>query len=206
VTLSVYRKTLLTGVLAIAVLVAAAWFGLLAPRLGQASDINTEADGIRQQNTALTASIDNLEAKRTDLPAQRDYEAALARRVPAGTAQAELFTDLRDAASRAGIPEQGIESLTPSLPEPVGVTSSDEAVNGSGLARMEVSMTVNAPFGSAVNFIRELENMPRSYLIDGVDMSADSDGGDYRISVTGAMFVMQAPIDPDAVTEGQPTN
>lgn len=200
--LSDSRKTSLIGTVALLALLAASWMFVLSPRLGQAAEVRAQADTVAAQNESLAATIAQLESKRKNLPEQRDYAAALAARVPASAAQPELFDAVRDAAARAGIPEQDVSSVTPSVPQAGGVGSGSVTLDtDESLASMELNISVSGSYASIVTFLGELENMPRAYLINTVNVSPDQDEtgvGRYTLVVNGTLFVMRAPVDPAA--------
>ena len=110
------RSTVVFGSLILVVLIAAGWFLLLSPRMGKPGEIRAEQDQVAAVNATTEASIKDLQEKQKQLPQAREYASRLAERFPSTAAQAEMFEMVRDAARAAGIPEQNITDLTPSVP------------------------------------------------------------------------------------------
>ena len=234
------RSTVVFGSLILVVLIAAGWFLLLSPRMGKPGEIRAEQDQVAAVNATTEASIKDLQEKQKQLPQAREYASRLAERFPSTAAQAEMFEMVRDAARAAGIPEQNITDLTPSVPaiggaldgsvtlpetaadpaaEPAadpnaapaanpsaapaaGSTPPPAAAGGGQLAVMTVDITVSGSKTQLVKFVTAVENMERSYLVDSVMLGSLAEGpgggGKYTVTVTGKMFSLKAPVDPEA--------
>ncbi len=174
------RRAQLAGAAALLAFAAAGWVFLLDPRLGRAADIQAKAAALRAGNDRTERQLADLRAKQANLPAERAYATALARRFPPTAAQPELFAQIRAAATRAGIPESAVTSLAPSVPQPMSTPTPGATAPptpGSQLASMQLTLSVTAPYERLVAFIAELERMPRAYLISTVDIAPAAQAG-----------------------------
>jgi hypothetical protein len=115
--------------------------------------------------------------------------------------QPGLFRDITAAAQDAGIGPGGVTSLTPTPP----VEGGDEAAASSGiqvgapaagLARQTMAIAVTGSYDQTQHLLENLEQMPRSFLINTVELSGTAEGGAFTTTISGDMFVMAPAADP----------
>ncbi len=230
--------SLLTAVAVVAVL-AAGWFLVISPKHAAAGRLRTEATAASGVNDTLRVQISALTAQALKLPQQRARLAVLAAKIPDNPALPTLIRTLRDAAEHAGV---DLVSLQPGAPAaftpgavagaaaPVapGTAAGGSAAAGAGqLLAIPVTVQVSGGFYQLEQFLTNLEDMPRSFLIGqltvaptggasasglpaGVPAAGVSGGtstGALTASITGRVFmataqpaaVTAAPVAPSAI-------
>jgi Tfp pilus assembly protein PilO len=197
------RLTMVGGTLALVILVLIGWFLVLSPQMAKAGEIKEQIEVTDTQNTGLRTQIAKIEQQEAGLAEQRAFAAALASRFPATAAQAEMFSQIRTAAAKAGIGESALTALTPSVPQGgTGAATGNGPVTlpgtgVKGVASLQVGMSVTGTYTQMTKFLSTLESMPRAYLIDSISMGPGGEGSAYTLTITGSMFALQAPVDPD---------
>lgn len=233
------RQTVLLGSLLLVILVVAAYMLVIGPRMGRASDIKDQTATLAQANDAIQTQITALDKQKEALPEARKYEEALETRFPPQIQQRQLFFAVRKAADQAGLPKNAVSEITPTVPQidsagVGGVTLPEPAVDPTDptaepaapatpapaapvpaaagqVASMGLTLAVTGTQDQLVKFLRALEAMDRSYLIDSVQFGSSGTGvvgnagggGAYTLAVSGKMYLLPAPVDPTA-DEPQP--
>lgn len=105
------------GVAAIVVVVAAGWFGVVAPQRTAAADLRDSTAQVEVNEQALAARVTDLKQQFAALPEHQAKLAALQEQLPGDAALPGLVRELRDVAARSGVQ---LTSLTPSAPVPLG--------------------------------------------------------------------------------------
>lgn len=230
--------SLLTAVAVIAVL-AAGWFFLISPKHAEAGRLRSEATTQSGVNDTLRAQITALTAQARKLPEQRARLAVLAAKIPSDPALPALIRTLRDAADRAGVDFVSLQPGTPAAftpgaaaggaaPAVPGAAVGGAATAGAGqLSAIPVTVQVSGGFYQLEQYLTNLEDMPRSFLIGqltvaptgggsttglpaGVPAAGVSGGtstGALTASITGRIFmgtarpaaVTPAPVAPSAI-------
>uniref|UniRef100_UPI002B273E97 hypothetical protein n=1 Tax=Nocardioides sp. TaxID=35761 RepID=UPI002B273E97 len=98
---------------------------VISPRMSEIDEIKAQTDSTRQNNRVVAMTIADLEQKKAGLEDRRKVAAALAERFPSSVQQSAMFADIRDAADRAGIADEDVTALTPTVPVAVGSVSAD---------------------------------------------------------------------------------
>jgi Tfp pilus assembly protein PilO len=212
------KQTYLIGGVAILLLALLSWFFLLAPRIAQASEIGEHTAMVESQNVTSAAQIVTLTGLKDGLVHERAVAAALAVKFPPTADEATLLRQILAAAKTAGIPEKSITSLGPAapilgapssgakLPGAGAVPASGEAAPAKGagpakgaenMAVMAVAFNAQGDFTQMVAMLKNLEDLPRSFLITQVNLSS-ADKGKFTIAVQGNMYVHRAVSDPEA--------
>jgi len=205
------KKTYLIGGFAIALLALLSWFFLVSPRMDQAREIGEQQAAAEARNASSERQIAALTTLKNGLVRERQIAAALAIKFPPTADQATLFRQIVAAATAAGIQEKNITSLGPAAPI-LGAPSSGAKLpvvatppaNGAApvkaaenMATMAVSLNAQGDVTQMVNILKNLEDLPRSFLITQVNLSS-ADQGKFTIAVQGNMYVHRAVPDPDA--------
>lgn len=216
------RTITIFGSLALVVILLLSWFLLLSPRMATANDLNLQREATAVQNVGTAARIAELEQMKANIGDTKADAEALAARFPATAAQSDLFILIREAAAKAGIPESNITDLTPGVPTlgssdgsvtlaappapaadpnaaPVAGAAAAAPAPTSQLGTMTLDVTVNGTSAQIIAFLKALENMDRSYLINSVNVGdSGAVGGAVNASATinGKMFTLPALVDP----------
>lgn len=230
--------SLLTAVAVVAVL-AAGWFLLISPKHAEAGRLRADATAVSAVNDNLRAQITALSAQARKLPQQRARLAVLAAKIPDNPALPALIRTLRDAADRAGVDLVSLQPGAPTAftpgaaagagaPAVPGFHPGGTTAAGAGqLLAIPVTVQVSGGFYQLEQFLTNLEDMPRSFLVGqlsvaptggasttglpaGVPAAGVSGGtsaGALTASITGRIFmatarpaaVTQAPVAPSAI-------
>jgi Tfp pilus assembly protein PilO len=213
------KQTYLIGGVAILLLALLSWFFLVSPRMAQASEIGEHRVAVEALNVKSAEQIALLTTLKNGLVKERTVAAALAVKFPPTADQPTLFRQIVTAAGQAGIPEKSITSLGPAAPilgspssgaklpgaaaAPAAAEDGDAAApakaapakTAENMATMAVSFNAEGTFDQMVKMLKNLENMPRSFLITQVNLST-ADKGKFTIAVQGNMYVHRAVPDP----------
>jgi Tfp pilus assembly protein PilO len=197
-------QNMAAGIAIIVLMVVAAWFLLLSPRLGEAGDISAQADTVVQANAQQEIELGRLEQQKKDAPAAAERVTVLFSKMPQQANLPEVFAQINAAAASAGINPNAITSLTPSVPVPVGQAGNTDGASlpgssGANLAEINITMSVNASLAAMQRFVANLEAMDRALLLTTVSISG-GEGGEYTVSLTGKMFLLQSEL-PDLVKQ-----
>lgn len=214
------KETYLIGGFAILLMALLSWFFLVSPRMAQASEIGEHREAVEALNVKAAAQIASLTTLKDGLVNERKIAAALAVKFPPTADQPTLFRQIVAAAGQAGIPEKSITSLGPAAPI-LGSPSSGAKLSAAAaapaaadrdgaapakaapertaenMATMAVAFNAEGTFDQMVKTLKNLENMPRSFLITQVNL-ATGDKGEFTIAVQGNMYVHRAVPDPEA--------
>jgi hypothetical protein len=213
------RLTLIVGILALVVLGVAAWFGVLSPRLSEASKQSAQAEQLQTANLALL----NQYNKSLDLAERAPQAAADAQALfETMPEQADLplvLDQITNAATSAGIDPNAVTSITTSVPralvadatEAGGDTTGDGAsaastsgTAGINLAQMEIGVTAEGTRAQTLGFL-DLQHLDRATLVTSTQLAdvpaVDGQQTDNEnILVGGSMFVLQSRL-PDLVAK-----
>jgi Tfp pilus assembly protein PilO len=126
----VNRSRLITilGSLILVCLAAAAWLLVLAPRVDQPAEIQSQSESIRDQASNLERQIIQLEALSEELPARVARFEDLKDNFPRTADVPDLLDQIRDAADESGVSVQALETSAPVLVVPA--TEAEGAATG----------------------------------------------------------------------------
>ncbi len=178
--------SLLTAVAVVAVL-AAGWFLVISPKHAAAGRLRTEATAASGVNDTLRAQISALTAQARKLPQQRARLAVLATKIPDNPALPALIRTLRDAADHAGVDFVSLQpgapvaftasAATGPAPAVPGAPPGGTTAAGAGqLLAIPVTVQVSGGFYQLEQFLTNLEDMPRSFLIGQLTMAPTGGG------------------------------
>ncbi len=196
--------SVLTAVAVLAVL-AAGWFLLVSPKRSEAAQLREQASAQDQTNATLRAQVAALTLQARDLPRQRARLGVLAGKIPSNPALPALILRLGEAADRAGVT---LVSLAPGAPTAVAPTATGAvpAPTGSAAAgvgqlfAVPVTVQISGGFFQLEQFLTNLEDLPRSFLVGQLSVVPDAtagsssglSGGSLAASLTGRVFVSVA--------------
>lgn len=190
-TLTRVAKTKLIGSLALAAIIIAGGTVIVYPRLTKASTIAGRINKQTERTTSLDNQVSTLQRDAEQLTKERKLASAIQARFPSTADQPGLFKAIQTAAQRAGIPSKNVTGLTPSVP-----TVQPGKSGGLGLATMSVTVAVSGSYGQVIQFLRNLEAMPRAYLISSIQLAGANGSSQFTLNLSGTMFVMTSPTDP----------
>lgn len=181
------------GVGAGVLLVAAGWFLLVSPQHAQANSLATQTASTAQENSSLQMQLVQLRAQSKDLPAE---EAALTKVEAEIPASADLATLIRQLSARAAADGVVLTSLSPGSPAALSAPSgSTHTSAGLAVGAIPVSLNASGGYFEMEQFLSDLENLPRAFLITGLSLAPDA-GATTRSSTspTGASGAVTASI------------
>jgi Tfp pilus assembly protein PilO len=213
--------------LACVVLIAATWFGLIAPRRGDAADLQAQRVSAQQSNALLQAKIQQLRAQFADLPRTQAELAALHQQL---TPTADLPTLVRSISALATEADTRLVSIVPqaatALAGPAGqagaagqagvsgagTTAIGPAAGGaaapaasrSGVVVIPLAIAVGGDYYQVVGFVRKLQTeMSRAVLLTSLQIDQDSSFGvasGVRLSLVGDVFALPVATTGAALT------
>lgn len=153
-------------------LLAAGWFLLVSPQHAQADSLATQTATAVQENSALQMQLVQLRAQSKDLPAE---EAALAKVEAEMPGSADLATLIRQLSARAAADAVVLTSLSPGAPAALTApTGSTNASSGLAVGAIPVSLNVTGGYFEVEQFLSDLENLPRAFLVTGLSLAPSS--------------------------------
>ncbi|HVM18787.1 MAG TPA: type II secretion system protein GspM [Egibacteraceae bacterium] len=195
----------IVGLLVAVIVTVAFWFFLWRPAADEQALIEAETATLQQQANSLEAQIASLrdiEARQVEINAAR---ARLVEFIPEGPAQPSAIRQFQRAADAAGADIASVTFGPPTVPQPAdGATPADTGVEGTTLADIAVTMSVEGGYFQVVDFFRRLEvEVPRAVLVESVAIGA-SEAGFPRLSAewSGRLFAVVDAGDLVDTTQG----
>jgi hypothetical protein len=190
------------GAASLLLITGAGWMFALGPQTSALAQVHEETEAAAAQNQVLAQQLRTLQDQAAHLEDTRRTAAALAARFPATADQPGLFAQVTSAASRAGIGPRDITALTPTPPvfgttDPTGAVQPTNEGDQS-LARQTVTVTVDGNAASTRRLLKNLETIPRAFLVNDVTVQA-AEAGSFTATITGDMFVMPPAVFPQPV-------
>jgi len=205
----VRRNNVVIGTAVLLSATAAAWFLVLSPRLASAGELQAQAESLAATNLSQQHRLTALHQMAEDAPAAARRVQALLARMPQQAELPQLFTQITNAAKSAGIKAQDISAITPSVPVPIDevksnagpVTDAQQSAERSRVqvAKLDIAMTVLGSDAQVRQFLRNLEQLDRDFLVNGITLGADPTqaAGDRKsATVNATTFVLQSQL-PD---------
>jgi Tfp pilus assembly protein PilO len=193
-------------------LLAAAWFLLVAPRRSEAADLSDQTVTGQQQNDQLRAQIDQLKAQSTQLSTYRADLAGVVQQLPADAQMPQLVRSLSTLAGASGVV---VDTLTPSSASALTATATSggaasaasapaaasastakaSTAKGTGVVQIPISLVVHGDFFQAIAFLQKLQTqLTRAFLVNAIQVaqSTGAGSGQVQLSLTGAVFAWPA--------------
>jgi Tfp pilus assembly protein PilO len=176
----------------------AGWFLLVAPQKTSAEEIQARTETVVQQNRTTESQIAALKAEFKDLPQLQSQVSAIRSRIPQAVAEPALIRSISAAAAKAGLT---LDSTTFQVPQAIISGGAAAPVGGVGtfstpgqVSQVGVNIKVTGSFADTRLFLNSLENLPRSMLVTGVDITRageDSTGaaGSVITTLTARVFM-----------------
>jgi Tfp pilus assembly protein PilO len=201
------------GLAAVLVLVAG-MFLLVNPARSNADDINTQAQAQQQINSVTQAKINALKIQYQNLPTLQKQLAGIQVHIPQTPQTASLLRALSAAAANARV---DLKSVSPANPTPLATGSKASTSGGSDPTQLLTSGQVNdlpvaialqGDFPNIELFLNNLEQMPRSVLVTGVEVdrattavsSTTTANGELLANISAHVFYANPGIPAAAVT------
>lgn len=186
--------TKVLGALGLAVLALAGWLLVLGPQAEALSITRIAITDTRDQSDELRLQLSALQKQERELPTTMAQDRALEDLFPRTADQPGLFRQVSRAASQADIPPAQVTTVAPTAPV-LGGSQTDgvalpAASTSSDVARQIVTITVEADYARTQRLLRNLEDMPRAYLVNSLSIGIGSAPGSLLTTLTGDMFVM----------------
>jgi Tfp pilus assembly protein PilO len=178
------RIALATG-LVVALVAVLWWFALWRPqtaRLDSARHATVAADSAQ---AGLLAQINALQAVDRQVPALEKALRTLQLELPSSP---ELDTTIRQIYAAAQSAKVAWQSLTPQLQS--GDDSADPSATPSGVSSVALSISVQGPYGSIMDFIRNLDQLPRLMVVNSLNLA---NGGSNVLSASLTAEVYFSP-------------
>lgn len=205
------KASKVVGTLGLLVVGALGWTFVLGPESGSLADARAEVDAARQQNTVLLQQLSQLKDQEQELQQTRRMARELQKEFPPTADQPGLFQQVTKAAVDAGIGADGVTTLAPSPPvigsATGGVSATQPTAGSASLASQDVSVSVTGSYDQTEELLRNLERMPRAYLVTSVSLAGggeaatgvvgDTSASPFTTTIAGQMFVMPPIPDPD---------
>lgn len=175
------RATLLLVALAAVAVVVLAFLFLIKPKMDEASELRTEAQDVRDQQSQIRSQIAALEEVRADSPDLEAELAAASAVVPEDPALPAALRQLQVAADDSGVT---LISVSPGAPASAGVEDLPE------LSSIPVSLSLEGGYFQVVDFLRRLEDpriTSRGILVQDVTVAPEA-YPTLAVTVSGTMF------------------
>jgi Tfp pilus assembly protein PilO len=192
------------------VVVALAWFLVIAPVLDRAAQSRADAEQARSQNVVQAQRLATLAKQFEELPAFRAELDAIRGRIPTDDGVRELLRQIDAEATGAGLVVLTVapglpEEFFPAVPEAAAAPAPAEPTEGTaeetaaaagaapaapagptvvdGMVAIPVQITVVGGYDRTVDFVTRLqERLPRLFVVTSLDLKGQeaSEGGEGR--------------------------
>jgi Tfp pilus assembly protein PilO len=162
--------------------IALAWYGLLwSPKAGELASLRDRKAAAQEQASSLQVKLAALRRDRAEIPALRARLATLQQAVPDEPDLAGFLVMLSDTAARSGVSLRHVAPAAPTAPTVAGAPTS-----------VGVALDVEGSFLPVWTFVRNLLALPRTVVLDGVQVTAGGDPEALQVALTGRIFTTQA--------------
>lgn len=159
------RLWLIGGIVAIVVIVAAAWLLAISPKFAEADSVQAEADDTTLQLTKLKKEVAQLKEQDAKKPTYQAQLDTLAKNLPETYGQATFVRSLKAAGAATNVA--------------VTVLSAGSTVQSTTVttaAEMPLSITASGTVANVSRFLVQLQQIqPRATLVDAVNLSSNEE-------------------------------
>jgi Tfp pilus assembly protein PilO len=175
-----------------AVIVAGAGAGVLAlllvlflvlPKMGQVTEAQQELEDTRAQQQTLSAQLNALRQARDEAPVNEAAIREVDGKVPPTADLPGVILFLRNAAAVSGVQ---VLSLTPSTPT---------TAEAGGFSSISVSATGDGSYFALVQYLHEIETLPRAATVQSVDLSP-TEGSTISFAATITLYTSDVSSGP----------
>lgn len=172
------RLWLIGGIVAIVIIVAAAWLLAISPKFAEADSVQAEADDTTIQLTKLKKEVADLKEKDAKKPTYQAELDALVKNLPETYGQATFVRSLKDAGARTNVA--------------VTVLSAGSTVQSGTVttaAEMPLSVTASGSIANVSRFLVQLQQtQPRATLVNAVNLSSGDEADLISANLTLTAF------------------
>jgi Tfp pilus assembly protein PilO len=180
------------------VLLAIAWFLVVAPRRADAAEVQAEVLSQQQQNDQLRITVEQLKAEFVRLPATRAKLAEIRSQLPPTEDTPSLLRTVEELATSAGVK---LLSFAPGNAQPLGANGAAVPAgqsNSAVLISVPLTVAVSGEYFQVVTFLRQLQTgVPRVFLVSGLQIAkpdgADGSSSDSTVGGTSGGSAGSAP-------------
>jgi Tfp pilus assembly protein PilO len=200
------RDRMVIVVLAVAAVLAGAWFGLVGPRRAEVSDLHQQIAAARQQRDAAVAQA------AVGLAAKRAYAtnaaslAELGKAVPSQDDTAALLYELQDAAGHSRV------NLTSVAPGAASAALPTVATAGSGpVASLPITVSFEGNYPELQRFLRRVEDFAsirgdtiavrgRLVTVQSIQMTRPDGADAVKATISATTYTTPAAVAPSSAT------
>lgn len=180
-------KQLAAGVAGVAVLVLAVWYmALIRPQDHKLTAAHAALSAADQQIGTLHGQVSQLLVYKSERASDAAKLAALEQAIPADPELASAIRQIDAAAAAAAV---SISSLDPQLSAPGATATSSSTVGGAQVLPVQIACSGSYP--ALLGFIHDLATMPRTVVVDTVNLSSGSSGA-LTASLSADLFYLDA--------------
>lgn len=166
----------------VAVVLMLVWYAaLFRPQSHQLQSAHARYTAAEQQISQLQSQVAQLEQWEKEKPADQAKLAQLDAMVPTAPDLHSILTELNAAAISTGCQ---LSTLNPSNPFTAthGPGSGPGSTSSAGAQSIQITMTVAGDYPQLHGFLTALEQMPRSLLVDTINITSSSSSGPAQAS------------------------
>ena len=175
------RQWTLLAVVAVVVILAGGWFGLISKKRSEVSSLRADVATTEGENRRIQSEIAQLKEQAKQLPAQRNKLVQMSKQMPNHPALPALVRHLTDAADKAGLTLVSLEPAKPTMLEGAASRSTRTATTATStttvsdevVAVIPVTITLNGDYIHILRFLDEVERMPRSLMLPEFSVEAE---------------------------------
>jgi Tfp pilus assembly protein PilO len=208
----VKRNQLLIGAAAVLAIVLVWYFLLYSPLNDDLSSAQAQRSSEEKRSDALEADLARLQSQAKNATQQQALLRRLDAAVPAQPDLAEFIVQANDIADQSGI---SFLSIAPSPP----------SAGSGGASEIKLTMSISGSFFQLQDYLRQLEQLERLVIVDGITISSSTatsegtggttgtdtettsaDGVSLSVTLTARMFTRAAPATADGSSTGGSTS
>jgi Tfp pilus assembly protein PilO len=185
------RIWLIGGIVAIVIIVAAAWLLAISPKFAEADTVQTEADDTSLQLTKLKKDVAALKAQDAKKPTYQAQLDALVKNLPETYGMPSFLRSLEDAEAKTGVDMKVLSASDPL-----------ESTTVSSAAEIPLSISATGSAANVSKFLDQLQQtQPRAVLLSAVSFSLDTDKNVVSANLTLNVFCNTADVADSAKTD-----
>lgn len=177
--MTAHRKWLLGGIAAAVLIFLLGFLLLVNPARTQASDIQSQADNVNENNTTLASKLELLKQQSAEVPARLEEIEAVKQKMPTEMKQADLVRSIEQQAQSAGV---DLITIAPATPSTLEGSTTNTVV-------LPITITADGRYANVKTFVDNMERLERAFLIRSVDVTtSDAAADSFTLSLDGDFF------------------
>jgi Tfp pilus assembly protein PilO len=191
------------GSAGIILLIVAAWFLLLTPRVASVEQMNLQVETITAQTINDQNNLKKIEKLALDAPDAARRAQALFSRMPYSVNPSDALTVFEDVISAAGVKSSDLQSLTAGVPTQLKVTAKSSKLPGltessGNIAEIPVTLSVQTSQAGLIALVEALEKMDRIFIISSISFANKETSSEISVQIKGSVYILQSAL-PDIV-------